>query len=126
MNFSTGCDLEEIKKFENKISDECFLKKVYTKKEMEYCLNKTKPAPHLAARWCAKEAIIKALYGLGINSVEFIKIEITNTTEGYPEVYIHDRRCKDFETKVSLSHAGGMAMATAIIILKDKTNMEEK
>ena len=119
MNFSIGCDLEEIKKFESRISDECFLKKVYTKKEMEYCLNKANPAPHLAARWCAKEAVIKALFGLGINSVEFIKIEIINTAEGYPEVCIHDRRCKDFETRVSLSHSGDMAMATAIIICGD-------
>jgi len=120
MNFSTGCDLEEIKRFESKISDECFLKRVYTKKEIEYCLNKTNPAPHLAARWCAKEAIIKAFFGLGINSVELIKIEIINTTEGYPEVCIYDPRCKDFEIKISLSHAGGMAMANAIIMKKIK------
>jgi len=118
MNFSIGCDLEEIKKFENKISDECFLKKVYTKNEMEYCLNKTNPAPHLAVRWCAKEAVIKALFGLEINSIELIKIEIINTTEGYPKVFIHDSCCKDLEIKISLSHSCGMAMATAIIVKK--------
>ena len=115
IKFSIGCDLEEIRKFEKKISNERFLNKVYTKTEIEYCLNKAKPAPHLAARWCAKEAVIKALSGLGINSIEFTKIEIINNTEGYPEVYIHDPCCEGLEPKVSLSHSADIVMATAII-----------
>jgi phosphopantetheine--protein transferase-like protein len=116
MQFSIGCDLEKIKRFEKTISDEHFLGKVYTKTEIEYCLSKTNPAQHLTTRWCAKEAVVKALSGLGINSMEFKKIEIINNAEGYPVVSIHDPRCKDIETKISLSHSGGMAMATAIIL----------
>jgi phosphopantetheine--protein transferase-like protein len=118
MKFSIGCDLEEIKKFESKILNDCFLKKVYTKIEMEYCLKKTNPAPHLAVRWCAKEAVIKALAGLGINTIELTRIEIANTAEGYPEVYINDPCCKNIEIQVSLSHSGSMAMATAMILKK--------
>jgi phosphopantetheine--protein transferase-like protein len=116
MKFSIGCDLEKIKRFEKKITDKHFLGKVYTEAEIEYCLGKTNPAPHLTARWCAKEAVLKALSGFGINSIEFKKIEIINNTEGYPEVFIHDSRCSDLETKISLSHSGGMAMATAVIM----------
>ena len=117
MKFSTGCDIEEIKKFKNKISDDHFLKMVYTKGELEYCMDKKNPAPHLAVRWCAKEAVIKALAGFAINSVEFINIEIKKNNEGCPIVHISDPRCRDFEARVSLSHAGGMAMATAIIMI---------
>ena len=83
-------------------------------------MNKVNPAPHLVARWCAKEAVIKALSGIGINFIEFTQIEIVNNTEGYPEVYIHDPRCESFESKVSLSHSANMVMATAIIISMDK------
>jgi phosphopantetheine--protein transferase-like protein len=119
IKFSIGCDLEEIRKFEKKASNEQFLKKVYTKTEMEYCLNKARPIPHFAARWCAKEAVIKALSGLGINLIEFTKIEIINNTEGYPEVYIHDPRCESLEPKVSLSHSADMVMATAIISCRE-------
>lgn len=116
MQFSIGCDLEKIKKFEKKVSDKHFLGKVYTETEIEYCLSKTNPAPHLTARWCVKEAVVKALSGFGINTIEFKKIEIINNAEGYPVVSIHDLRCKDFEAKISLSHSGDMAMATAIIM----------
>jgi len=116
MKFSIGCDIEEIERFKRKISDENFLRKVYTETEMEYCLSKANPAQHFTARWCAKEAIIKAFYGLGISLADFTKIEIVNNTEGYPEVSIHDTRCKGFETKISISHSGGVAMATAILM----------
>ena len=117
MRISTGCDLEEVKKFESRISNEAFLKKVYTAAEQEYCLNKSNPAQHFAARWCAKESVVKALASLGINSIEYLSIEIINNTEGCPIVFIHDPRCIGFEIKVSLSHAGDMAMATAIIVI---------
>ena len=60
---SIGIDIEEISRFrEKKFFDErSFYEKVFTKDEIEYCLSKTDPYPHFAARFCAKEAAIKAL-----------------------------------------------------------------
>jgi len=109
--------LKRLQNLKKKISDKHFLGKVYTKTEIEYCLNKANPAQHFTARWCAKEAVVKAFYGLGIKSIDYTKIEIINNSEGYPLIGIHDPRCKDFDAKVSLSHSGGMAMATVVIMV---------
>ena len=38
-----------------------FLNRVYSKEELEYCLSKKDPVPHLAARFALKEAFIKSL-----------------------------------------------------------------
>jgi len=41
-----------------------FLKRVFTEAEVVYCLAKANPYPHLAARFAAKEAVMKALSSL--------------------------------------------------------------
>ncbi len=38
-----------------------FLRKVFMRDEIEYCLSKKNPVPHLAARFAFKEAFVKAL-----------------------------------------------------------------
>ena len=50
--------LEDNKTIEN---DFHFLNKIYTENELDYCFSNAQPARHLAARFCAKEAVVKAL-----------------------------------------------------------------
>ena len=38
-----------------------FLRRVFTDEEIAYCLRRKHPAPHLAGRFAAKEAAMKAL-----------------------------------------------------------------
>ncbi len=38
-----------------------FLNRIYSKEELEYCLSRKDPVPHLAARFSLKEAFIKSL-----------------------------------------------------------------
>ncbi len=61
-NLGIGVDIEDISRF-RKFSfrkKPCFYKKIFTEEEIRYCLSKPDPAPHFAARFCAKEAFIKA------------------------------------------------------------------
>lgn len=44
--------------------DECFLRRVFTSAEIEYCSARRAAIQHYAARWAAKQAVLKAL-GLG-------------------------------------------------------------
>ena len=111
-----GVDIELIDRFRmlNKVEHRSFLKMIFTKKEHAYCFSKQYPAPHLAVRFCAKEATVKALAGVGIHKISYRDIEITNDQKGVPAVKV---RLKDQKVKVfvSLSHADHYAIAFAIV-----------
>jgi len=110
---SIGTDIEEIRRFEGKDTHYAFLNKVYTKSELEHCKEFKNAAQHLCARFCAKEAIVKALSALGIKDVYYSDIEIHNEKDGTPYATIekHD----DIRVRVSLSHCKNYAMASAIV-----------
>lgn len=115
-NVGIGTDVEEIQRFENlkDISFFQFLKKNFTKNELDYCLSKENPAQHIAVRYAGKEAIIKALFSLNITNIFYPGIEIMNNECGVPNAKI----IKDIEKisiKLSLSHGSGIALAFCII-----------
>lgn len=112
-----GVDIEDIARFRklDRLRDRRFFERIFTKREMKYCFSKTDSAPHLTARFCAKEAVIKALGGMGIHRVPYSKIEIVNTSKGVPRVILHSRGEK-LQIKVSLAHAHDYAMACAVIL----------
>ena len=54
------CENYRIEKMYKKFGDN-FLNRIFSKEEVEYCLSKRNPIPHLTARFALKEAFIKAL-----------------------------------------------------------------
>ena len=52
-----GVDIEDIERFKGK--SDAFLDRVFTPLELEYCNKFNHPESHLAARFCAKEAVVK-------------------------------------------------------------------
>lgn len=112
-NISIGTDIEEIKRFEGKETNFTFLSKVFTTPELEYSLKTKSPAQHLCARFCAKEAIVKALTGLDIKDVYYSDIEIINRKDGLPCAKI--AKYPNLKIKVSLSHCKDYATANTII-----------
>jgi len=113
-----GTDIEEIKRFEN-IHDPvftAFLNKNFTRTELDYCLSKDAPAPHLAARFAGKEAVIKALSSLNIPHIFYPAIEIVNNEQGVPCVRVNTEYNEKLHIKLSLSHSSGMALAFCIIL----------
>lgn len=58
-----GTDIVEISRIKNAVAKwgERFLRKIFTENEISYCYKKKDPFPHLAVRFAAKEAVIKAL-----------------------------------------------------------------
>ena len=84
----------------------------------------TDPARHLAARWAAKEAVIKAwsasLYGEAPVMDENIHglIEVVTDAWGRPRVRLHGevaKRLEDCTLELSLSHDGDYAMAYVVL-----------
>lgn len=111
-----GVDIEDISRFKDK--EQAFYERIFTKLELDYCFSKKNPAPHLAARFCAKEAVFKALSSAGINNIVITQIEIYNDKNLCPRVRFlnSDLRCK---VDLSLSHEKEKAIAFAMLNIED-------
>lgn len=110
-----GVDIEDISRFENKTleNDFHFLNKIYTNNEIDYCFSKTLPAKHLAVRFCAKEAVVKALSNIVEKTVSYKDIEVLNRDNGSP--YINLLNCdENIQIELSLSHEKQKAIAFVI------------
>ncbi len=115
---AVGVDLVEISRIEGVLRrhGDRFLKRVYTERELAYAGGRL---PALATRWAAKEAAAKAL-GTGIGAVSFSEIEVVCDGCGKPEVFLRGAAAQLAAQRnlnrfvVSLSHAGGCAMAMVV------------
>lgn len=121
MNFESiaiGVDIEEIVRFENK--DATFQQRIFSPAEIEYCNSKSNPAQHFAARYCAKEAVFKALSSFGVSGIEYNKIEVFHKNK-VPCIRFLSELEKNFKAKLSLSHDKTKAIAYVII---NKSNVQ--
>ena len=67
---------------------ELFINRVYTDAEIEYCNARKATTQHYAARWAAKEAVLKALGTGWRRGVSWRDIEIRNDKSGAPTVQL--------------------------------------
>ncbi len=111
-NISIGIDIEDIERFRKK--DEKFLNRVFSPLEIDYCKSKTQSEQHFAARYCAKEAVFKALSAFGETGIDFNKIEIYHENK-VPCLRFLSNLNEKYTGKVSLSHDKTKAIAYVII-----------
>ena len=113
-----GVDIENIDRFTglDRTQDGSFLNKIFTQSELEYCFSKKMAAHHLAVRYCAKEAVVKALTSVGKPSIGYSDIEIINDKNGLPGVKISKADFDDLQIKLSLSHCADKAIAFTVVI----------
>jgi len=91
---------------------------IFTKKELSYCFARKDYGPHLAVRFCGKEAVIKALSSIGITGISYSIIEIINDHRGVPAVNIKKQQKKTI-IRISVSHTKATAMAFAVAVSRD-------
>lgn len=119
--FGIGTDIVEVERIEKSINrTEKFLEKVFTKREVDYCNSKPNRYERYAGRFCAKEAVSKAL-GTGIRNFKLTDMEILNDELGKPIIYFNGQLGnleKEYEIHLSISHCKDYATATAIIFKK--------
>lgn len=112
MNFlGLGVDIVEYENFGDAGTDEMFLKRVFTEEEVVYCRSKSDPIPYLAARFAAKEAVIKALGQLNLQ-IFYSQIEIHKRSNGALDVLLHEHT--SIVVSLSFSHGKNAAVAIAI------------
>jgi holo-[acyl-carrier protein] synthase len=118
-----GTDLARISRFQRFLSAERLpvLERLFTVEERAYAMAKKNPAPHLAARFAAKEAFLKAL-GLGLREgISWQDVEVVNDSLGCPALRISGRAAEIFEGRglrsshLSYSHDGDYAVATVVL-----------
>ncbi len=115
---SVGIDLVEIERLERALARRPRLaERLFTESERAYAERQGRPGQHLAARFCAKEAVAKAL---GLPGFNFSEIEVLRSDGGAPVVRLHGAaaaRAEELgvEVRVSLTHTGHEAAAVAIV-----------
>ena len=114
-----GLDLLEIARLERALARHPGLaQRVFRDGELAYAAARARPGMHLAARFCAKEAVGKAL---GMDAWELRDVEVVSPAGGgVPEVTLHGpvaRRARELggAVRISLTHTDEQAGAVAII-----------
>jgi holo-[acyl-carrier protein] synthase len=110
-----GIDLLEIDRLQRALARQPRLaQRLFTDAELEYAAARGRPAQHLAARFCAKEAVAKAL---GLRGWAFRDVEVI-ATGGAPTVRLTGapaERAGGREVSLSMTHTRTTAGAVAIV-----------
>ena len=119
---AVGVDVIETDRVERVLGKhpERFIKRVFTPAEAAFCRGRV---PELAARFAAKEAVMKAL-GTGARSVAWRDIEVLPDPRGKPLVYLYGgarRRAEQIGLEaidISLTHLMSLSMAVVVCAAK--------
>jgi holo-[acyl-carrier protein] synthase len=123
MILGVGVDMVEVARIQRAIArwGDGFIRRVYTPRELERAATPAVLAPRLAARFAAKEAVMKAL-GCGWRGLAWREIEITHDPQGRPVVCLHGAAQRIaaargiVEVHVALSHTRQHAIANAVAV----------
>jgi holo-[acyl-carrier protein] synthase len=113
-----GIDLLEIERLERALERRPRLaERVFTDDELAYARARARPGRHLAARFAAKEAVVKALGtpGFGLRDIEIVAAP---DAAGPPTVRLAGRAAESAagrEVTVSLTHSRESAAAVALV-----------
>ena len=115
-NFGIGIDIVDINRFRDTPYKEkiTFYKKIFNKKEIEYCLQFNDPYPHFAGKFAIKEATLKAIK----EKIQLLDIEILHV-KSKPNVKIKKSK-KKYQFQVSVSHEKKIAVAVVISFEENK------
>jgi holo-[acyl-carrier protein] synthase len=109
-----GIDLLEIERLERAIARRPGLaERLFTDGERAYAEGRARPAQHLAARFCAKEAVAKAL---ALDVLRWQEIEVVGAG-GAPSVRLHGATAEAAPgaVHISLTHTDRTAGAVAVV-----------
>jgi holo-[acyl-carrier protein] synthase len=118
-----GVDLARASRFRKFLAagKQGIISRIFTPAEQFYALGMKDPAPHLAARFAAKEAFVKAL-GLGLrNGMSWQEIEVVRNELGAPSLLLSGHAKEHAAARgvtnihLSYSHEGDYASATVIL-----------
>jgi holo-[acyl-carrier protein] synthase len=122
----SGIDIVEVFRMKDAIGKwgRSFLSKVFTDREIEYSNSRRFSHQHFAARFAAKEAVVKAFGEPRRFPLNWTDIEVLNDKEGKPVIKFHGDALKLTKKKgidsvvVSMTHSRDYAVANVILLKK--------
>ena len=117
-----GTDLVELERFRTTLERTPGIRdRTFTEAERAYADAKNDPTERYAARWAAKEAVMKAM-GVGLGEVTMSDIEVVKADNGAPSIVLHGtaaRKAAELgitELKITMTHTESLAQAIAIAL----------
>jgi holo-[acyl-carrier protein] synthase len=113
------CDVERLR--ESMARTPGMRKRLFSEAEQAYCERRSDPAERYAARFAAKEAVLKAM-GVGLGACALYDIVVVNESSGEPRLRLRDSAAKLAAAKgvvgwhLSLTHTSSLAQATALAL----------
>jgi holo-[acyl-carrier protein] synthase len=121
MVIGVGIDVVDIERFRTSLARTPSMReRLFTQVELDYAAPKADPVPSLAARFAAREAVMKAM-GLGLGAFGFHEVWVeVDTATGEPNLRV-DGAAEALATArgitrwhLSLAHDGGVATAMVV------------
>ena len=117
-----GTDLVELDRFRTALTrTPCIVDRLFTDDERAYAQLRHDPTERFAARFAAKEAVLKAM-GAGIGECAFREIEVMRAESGAPSVRLHGKAASLAadrgvgEWRLTLTHTASLAQAIAVAL----------
>ncbi|MBU0605254.1 MAG: holo-ACP synthase [Candidatus Omnitrophica bacterium] len=128
MILGMGVDIIEIHRMKDSVKKwgKSFLTKIFTPREIKYSTARRFSHQHFAARFAAKEAVVKAFGEPNKHPIRWTDIEVLNDKEGKPVIEFHNDALKLKKKKkvggvvVSMSHSDNYAIANVILMRRAK------
>jgi len=117
-----GTDLVECERFRLALERRPRIaERLFSDAEREYSFRHREPVPRLAARFAAKEAVMKAM-GVGLWKFALRDVEVMRLPSGQPEIALYDKAAALADERgvaswlLTLTHTDSMAMAVAVAL----------
>jgi holo-[acyl-carrier protein] synthase len=117
-----GVDLCEVDRMRTALGRTPTLRtRVFTDAERAYCDRRKDPTERYAARFAAKEAVMKAM-GVGVGACRWRDIEVAKAPSGAPSVRLHDTALALAESRgitawrLTMTHTHRVAEAIAVAL----------
>ena len=117
---SVGIDVAEVPRFRTVLARRPRLAdRVFTEAERTYARRKRDPAERFAARFAAKEAVMKAL-GVGVGAFPFRDVEVTRQRSGAPGIALHGKAAElarqrgVVDWRISITHSELIAAVVVV------------
>ena len=120
MSAAIGLDMVDVHRFAAALERRNGMRtRLFTEGELSYAMATADPDTRLAARFAAKEAVMKVL-GVGLGACKFRDVEIIRHPSGRPELALHGLAAERADAaglvdwQVSLSHTDSTAAAVVL------------
>ena len=117
-----GTDLVDVDRFRLALTrTPRIVDRLFSADEQAYARRRADPAERFAARFAAKEAVMKAI-GVGLGAFPLRDVEVVRDDSGAPAVALHGRAAELAaargvrEWRLTLSHTSSLATATAVAL----------